>query len=174
MRWLAGTVITTRTCCEFFVNKAPKASAGSVNSVVCSTRMRMDGSVCEAVVELRCRVFWLAGTTPGTTKYNMTGAIPSAQGGELNCGVPEGASAVLVNLVAIQPDAPGNFRAYATGSSPTGGVLNFANLIPAVNNANAVVVPLDANGDIDLFVNAPLNFGIPTVHARGVIVGYYD
>jgi hypothetical protein len=113
-------------------------------------------------------------TPLGTTTYNVTGAIPAAQGGESGCGVPEGASAVLINLVAIQSEAGGNFRAYATGSSPTGGVLNFKNLSPALNNSNAVVVPLSAIGDMDVFVNAPTKFGFPTVHARGIIVGYYN
>ncbi|MEL6983734.1 MAG: hypothetical protein AAFO29_15020, partial [Actinomycetota bacterium] len=84
-----------------------------------------------------------------------------------------GAGAVLINLVAIQPDAVGNFRAYASGSTPTGGVLNFAPLTPAMNNSNAVVVPVSASGQIDLFVNAPSAAGGPTVHARGVILGYY-
>ena len=81
---------------------------------------------------------------------------------------------MLVNLVGIQPDALGNFRAFAAGSSPTGGVLNFANLTPAMNNSNAVVVPVDpAAGNMDVFINSPSNVGNPTVHARGVILGYY-
>ena len=109
----------------------------------------------------------------GTTTYNVTGSIPAAQGGASDCGVPDGVSAVLVNLVGIQPDALGNFRAFATGSTPTGGVLNFANLTPAMNNSNAVVVPVNASGDMDVFINAPSNVGNPTVHARGVILGYY-
>ena len=115
----------------------------------------------------------LNGTIPGTTTYNISGAIPAEQGGETNCAVPEGATAVLINLVAIQPDSIGNFRAYATGTNPTGGVLNFNNLTPPVNNSNAVVVPLDASGNLDLFINSPPNTGNPTVHARGVILGYY-
>ena len=80
---------------------------------------------------------------------------------------------MLVNLVGIQPEASGNFQAFATGTNPTGGVLNFANVSPAMNNSNAVVVPVDANGNMDLFVNAPGNVGNATVHARGVILGYY-
>ena len=87
--------------------------------------------------------------------------------------MPSSATAVLINLVAIQADATGNYRAFESGTSPTGGVLNFAPLVPAMNNSNAVVVPLDASGRIDLFVNAPSNDGNPTVHARGVILGFY-
>lgn len=109
------------------------------------------------------------------TTYTVTGVIPAAQGGNGgDCGVPTGASAVLVNLVAIQANTNGNFRAYATGSTPTGGILNFASLTPSVNNSNAVVVPIDMLGQLDLFVNAPSNNGAPTVHARGVILGFYN
>jgi len=109
----------------------------------------------------------------GVTTYDVTGPMPAAQGAATTCGVPDGAGAVLVNLVAIQPDAVGNFRAYATGSAPTGGVLNFAPLNPAMNNSNAVVVPVSSAGEIDLFINAPSAAGGATVHARGVILGYY-
>ncbi len=109
----------------------------------------------------------------GVTTYDVTGTMPAAQGAQTDCGVPDGAGAVLVNLVAIQPDAVGNFRAYATGSIPTGGVLNFAPLNPAMNNSNAVVVPVSTAGEIDLFINAPSAAGGSAVHARGVILGYY-
>lgn len=108
------------------------------------------------------------------TTYDVTGSIDTSQGGEASCNVPDGATAVLVNLVAIQPNSTGNFRAYAAGSLPTGGVLTFQNLVPAMNNSNAVVVPLDAAGKLDLFVNTPGNAGVPTVHVRGVILGYYS
>ncbi|MEL6984201.1 MAG: hypothetical protein AAFO29_17375, partial [Actinomycetota bacterium] len=111
----------------------------------------------------------------GVTTYQISGTIPSNQGGNGgNCGVPNGASAVLVNLVGIQPLAFGNFQAYATGTTPTGGVLNWSPLNPAMNNSNAVVVPLDGSGRLDLFTNAPALNGSGTVHARGVILGYYD
>lgn len=109
------------------------------------------------------------------TTYVVTGIVPTAQGGNGgDCGVPSGATAVLINLVAIQPGAAGNFRAYATGTTPTGGVLNFAPLAPPMNNSNAIVVPISAIGQLDLFVNALPNAGSPTVDARGIILGYYS
>lgn len=78
-----------------------------------------------------------------------------------------------MNLVASQPLAVGNFQAFATGTSPTGGVLNFAPLSVAMNNSNAVVVPLSELGQLDLYTNAPSNNSNPTVDVRGVILGYY-
>ncbi|MCP4227777.1 MAG: hypothetical protein GY773_30910 [Actinomycetia bacterium] len=41
-----------------------------------------------------------------------------------------------------------------------------------MNNSNAVVVPLDSLGQMDLFVNTHNN-GTETTHARGVVLGYY-
>ena len=109
------------------------------------------------------------------TTYQIAGAVRPGQGGAYpgGCGVPSGAEAALINLVAIGPTAPGNLRVYATDSNPTGGVLNFAPTEPAMNNSNAVVVPLSQTGEIDVFVNAPANVGGPTVHVRGVILGYF-
>lgn len=112
--------------------------------------------------------------TTVATSYTVRGSIPAAQGGELDCGVPASATAVLINLVAIAPEANGNLRAYATGSVPSGGVLNFNALSPALNNSNAVVVPLGTNNDLTVAVNAPSNAFQPTVHVRGIVLGYYE
>jgi hypothetical protein len=78
-----------------------------------------------------------------------------------------------VNLVAIQPDFVGNLRAYATGSTPSGGVVNFATLTLAMNNSNAIAVPLNRDGSLAVDVNSPSATG-PIVHIRGVILGYYS
>lgn len=90
------------------------------------------------------------------------------------CGVPASADAVELNLVAVTALAGGNPRIDATGVTPSGGVLNFANLTPNMNNSNAVVVPLNASGEMDLFTNTGANDGTPTVHARGIILGFYN
>lgn len=109
----------------------------------------------------------------GVTTYQISGIALEQQGGlPGGCGVPADASAVLINLVAIDPLQVGNLRAYPSGSTPTGGVLNFGPTTPAMNNSNAVMVPLSAEGRIELYVNAPVD-GIETVHARGVVVGYF-
>jgi hypothetical protein len=111
------------------------------------------------------------------TTYQVAGtALPADQGGGHggSCGVPDGAAAVLVNLVAIGPAVPGNLRAYATGTTPTGGILNFAPLSPAMNNSNAVVVPLSALGSLDVFVNTGPTDIPDATHVRGVILGYYS
>lgn len=109
------------------------------------------------------------------TTYQISGTSTTGQGGIVGgCGVANGASAVLINLVALDPQGAGNLRAYATGTSPTGGVVNFSVLSPPANNSNAVVVPLSALGQLDLFVNTPSNNGSPTLEVRGVVLGYYS
>lgn len=111
-----------------------------------------------------------------TTTYDITGtSINTGQGGGHGgtCGVPDGAEAVLINLVAVGAEAAGNLRVYATGTTPAGGVLNFRNMSPAMNNSNAVVVPLSTLGQLSVDVNTGTSVADAT-HIRGVILGYYD
>ena len=91
------------------------------------------------------------------------------------CGVPASATAVEINLVAVNPSAPGNLQAFATGTTATGGVLNYRNLAPAMNNSNAVIVPLDAAGRIDVIANGGSpGLGQPSTDLRGVVTGYFS
>lgn len=111
------------------------------------------------------------------TTYAVAGSsLPAGQGGGHggSCGVPIGAEAVLINLVAIDPTVAGNLQAFATGSTPTGGVLNFAALSPSMNNANAVVVPISALGELDVYVNTGPSDVPDATQLRGVILGYFD
>lgn len=110
-----------------------------------------------------------------STTYDVRGTFPSAQGGgQSDCGVPVDAVAVEINLVALNAIRDGNLRVSPSGESATGGVLNFANLSPSMNNSNAVVMPLSSAGAIDVFVNGgPQGAGLPVAHIRGVITGYY-
>ena len=108
--------------------------------------------------------------------FQITGAAPAAQQGGVDCGVPTGADAVLLNIVGIGADAVGNLRAYATGDTGTGGVVNYNRFTTppdALNNSNAVVIPLSATGQLDIQNNCG-GCAIASVHARGVVLGYFD
>ncbi len=118
-----------------------------------------------------------------TTTYQISGgSVPVGQGGIVDagggtgtCGVPDDAEAVLINLEAVNALIEGNFWVSAAGETTTGGVLNFNNVTPKMNNANAVVVPLSTAGQLDLEINAG-NFtpvGTDVAHARGIILGFY-
>lgn len=116
-------------------------------------------------------------TVSSTTTYGLANTIPVAQGGAgagVDCGVPTGATAVLVNLVGNAPVGAGNLRASAAGTVATGGVLNFRDLVPPTSNSNAVPVPLSTNGELDVFVNSGVPDNTPFVHVRGVLFGYYS
>ena len=112
-----------------------------------------------------------------TTTFAISGVLPPEQGG-LNggdCDIPVSATSALINLVAVGAQRSGNLQASAAGTTPSGGLLNFGNLDPAMNNSNAVVVPLNAEGEIDVRVNGGLaGAGIPLAHVRGVVLGYYE
>ena len=111
------------------------------------------------------------------TTFEISGVLPAEQGG-LNggdCDVPSSATSALINLVAVGAEEFGNLQASATGTNPSGGLLNFGPLVPPMNNSNAVVVPLDADGRIDVFVNVEDTLdGQPVTHVRGVVLGYYE
>ena len=109
------------------------------------------------------------------TEYDVTGTFDSAQGGgQSDCGVPDGASSVEINLVAVQALRLGNLRASAAGLPPSGGVVNFARLSPPMNNSNAIVLPVSDDGKIAVSINGgPSAIGLPVTDIRGVITGYY-
>ena len=118
----------------------------------------------------------LAGPYDGgeTRTFQIAGSFPGGQGGgNTSCEVPADASSVMINIVAVNPLREGNLKAAANGTTPTGGILNFAALNPALNNSNAVVVPL-SNGKLDISANGgPSGAGQPIAEVRGVVLGYF-
>ncbi len=82
------------------------------------------------------RPFFVAGTSGFPTQGGTTGG----------CHVPVGATAAVLNIVAVTPGGPGNLRAYAYDeplpAPPTAAVLNFGSVngLPAI--ANGAIVPL--------------------------------
>lgn len=99
----------------------------------------------------------------------------SAQGGSASgCGVPASADAVLINLLAVNPDGGGNMKAMPKGTDPStvsGTVINYNALNPNVNLNNAVTVLMDAStddGDIDIRPQ------INGTHIIGTVLGYFQ
>lgn len=104
-----------------------------------------------------------------TRTYKVAGTFdPTTQGGQACAEPPPGATAALVNLVAILPNASGNLRAVAAGGVASGGVVNFSAFDG--NNSNAVPVGLSTGGDLAVTANAN---GDGVVEVRGVVLGYY-
>ena len=105
----------------------------------------------------------------------VSGAVATSQitQGCAQAGVvPVGASAVMVNVVAVGPVVSGNLRVSAAGVVPEGGVVNFGpGDVGAGTNSNAVPVELSSGGAVDVFVNA--SGGVAATHVRLVVLGYY-
>lgn len=102
---------------------------------------------------------------------DVAGDFPAAQGGgNTNCdvqvdadGSPSFAAAALVNVVLINSTGPVTLTSTDTGATIV------SNIDHEMNNASAVVLPIDSNGEIDL------SFVVPSgdTHVRAVLLGTY-
>ena len=102
-----------------------------------------------------------------------------AQGGFAGgCGIPGGATAAVINFVAVSPSGTGNLRAYAVASpqppAPLAATINYAAVQGLAALANGIAVPLCnpaltscAAGDLRLEA-----FGSAT-DVLGDVVGYF-
>jgi hypothetical protein len=100
-----------------------------------------------------------------------------AQGGKAGgCGVPLGpATAVVLNLVAVDPSGMGHLRAWPADGSPLvppmASVLNFGNVSGLNALANGIVLPICAGPCAsDLWIQA---YGSST-HVVGDVLGYFQ
>lgn len=100
----------------------------------------------------------------GTVTFRVEGAT-DANG---NTVVPAtGVGAALVNITAVQGNAPGYVTAYPTGQSrPTASNLNYGK---GQTVANLVSVPVGSDGTVTLF-----NGGTSTVEVIADLQGYYE
>lgn len=105
----------------------------------------------------------------------ITDTFPTGQGGgNTDCGIPKDAVAVHINIVATNPLTAGNIVAAPAGQTPpTGGIVNYQVLTPALNNSNASNIPLSADGTLDIYTNCGQSCTAATVDVRGVVLGYY-
>lgn len=74
-----------------------------------------------------------------TRDFKVTGVL-SAQGGAGNCGIPDNASSIAVNLTGITTGGTGFFRAWAFGSAPAAATL--LNYAAGLSPTNQVNIPL--------------------------------
>ncbi|WP_405833761.1 PKD domain-containing protein [Streptomyces sp. NBC_00105] len=82
-------------------------------------------------------------------------------------GVPPGITAVALNVTVTEPEGPGHLTAYSgDGAVPTASNLNF---VPGQTVANAVIVPVAADGTIKVF-----NGSWMPAHVVVDVVGYYS
>ena len=112
-------------------------------------------------------------TSAATRTFAANGNL-SAQGGASNCGIPNNASSIAVNLTAITTGGTGFIRAGAYGSAPPAATL--LNYAPGLNPTNQVNIPLCRQTTADPYrcLNGDFtvkNFG--SAHLVADAVGYY-
>lgn len=123
------------------------------------------------------------GTLLGLQEWQvqLTGS-PTGQGGTGECGIPSSATAVQVNVVAVNPLTDGNVRVFPPGGTYDGGVVNYQTLDPKLNNSNAAIIPISScrlplssrEKCLILQPNAGAAGAVPTVDVRGIVLGYLD
>lgn len=85
-------------------------------------------------------------------------------------GVPEDATAVLLNVTVTGPTTPGNLRVFPAGQPvPTTSVVNFA---AGRDKANGTIVALPASGEISFYSDSPASTGVSPVNVILDVVGY--
>jgi hypothetical protein len=113
------------------------------------------------------RNFFVNGNTAGT--FETQGGTPGG------CGIPDEATAVEMNFVAVGPAGPGDFRAFPWSLPPTvpnASIINYASL-PGLNIANGLAQPV-CNAAVtvctfDLIVQADVS----AAHLVVDVVGFY-
>jgi hypothetical protein len=107
---------------------------------------------------------------------NAAGVFEAQGGNAGGCGIPDSATAVAMNFIAVAPAAPGDFRAFpwnATPTVPLASVINYAN-VPGLNIANGVTQPVcnaaTTTCTFDLIVQADAGQS----HLIIDVVGYYN
>ena len=111
--------------------------------------------------------------------YQVAGVTEfGPQGGTLGgCGVPAGgaepvASAVVLNLIAIDPVGKGNMLAWAYGEpQPFASSINYQKLNPPMNIANGLIVPIAGTNLVPADLSLRVQFS-PS-HAIADVTGYF-
>ena len=126
-----------------------------------------------------CRIIDTRGSGPivmGTTRdFLVTGTTGfDSQGGNLGgCGIPDDATSVMINFIAVGPTAPGDLRAWPFGGvMPNASIINFAS-VPGLNIANGLIQPIcnpavaTCTSDLTVFAEGS------DVHLVADVTGYF-
>ena len=113
---------------------------------------------------------------PGATRnFLLTGSDLSPQGGSaMGCGVPSGATAAAVNLVAVNPAGAGDLRVAPYGSAmPLASSLNYA-AVPGLNLANGLLVTLCDPGTTTCSSDLTVQADVSATHLVADVQGYFQ
>ncbi len=162
MKKSSGKLAVVVACALIALASAAYGEASSKSDVPTPTGVESNGpaplAVGDSAADLvytpvaPCRIIDTRGAGGGplaantTRNFRVTGAATMAsQGGSTTgCGVPSGATAAIINFVAVSPAGAGDLQAWPyspSGVAPNASIINYAAL-PNLNIANAVSIKL--------------------------------
>ncbi|MDA8105303.1 MAG: hypothetical protein M0Z71_07940 [Nitrospiraceae bacterium] len=99
----------------------------------------------------------------------------ASQGGTAGgCGIPAGATAVMINYVAVGPAGPGDLRAWPYGSTmPNSSVINYA-AYAGLNLANGLVQPICDSTATTCTSDLTVQADVSSTHLVADVMGYYQ
>jgi hypothetical protein len=111
------------------------------------------------------RTFFVNGSTAGTFE---------TQGGTAGgCGIPDDATSVEMNFIAVGPTAAGDFRAFPFGlTAPLASVINYASL-PGLNIANGIAQPVCNAATTTCTFDLTVQADAAASHLIVDVVGYF-
>ena len=127
---------------------------------------RLPGGLSGVLAAGEVRSFQVA----GETEFGHQGGNPGG------CDIPAGAAepaapAVVLNIVAVGPEGPGNLRAWPFGQPvPNAAVVNYAQ-VPGLNIANGVVLPIAGTSTVPADLN--IRADVSGTHVVADVTGYF-
>jgi len=111
------------------------------------------------------RSFFVNGSAAGTFE---------SQGGTAGgCGIPDDATSVEMNFIAVGPTGSGDFRAFPFGSAaPLASVINYAN-VGGLNIANGLAQPVCDPSATTCALDLTVQADVSASHLIVDVVGYY-
>ena len=113
-----------------------------------------------AIPGLGTRNFVVVGTTGFESQGGHTGG----------CGIPEDATSVMINFIAVNPPTGGHLRAWPYGGTmPNASIINF---VPGLNIANGLIQPICNPGTATCTFDLAI-YAASTVNVVADVTGYF-
>lgn len=106
---------------------------------------------------------------------NTAGSFETQGGTAGGCGIPDDATSVEMNFIAVGPTGAGDFRAFPFSASPTpplASIINYAN-VPGLNIANGLAQPVCNAATTTCTFDMIVQADVSTAHLVVDVVGYY-
>lgn len=116
-----------------------------------------------------CRLFDTRDPTGPSAGSALASGVPQLFDLDGECGIPESAESVAVNVTVLSPSAVGNLACYPGNQAPPG--TSTINFMPGLNRANSAVLALAPDGTLAI---RPFLADGGEVHVILDVAGYFD